>query len=166
IAVRNVQLLEETRERGVRDALTGCVNRAYALEALDKELRRAKRSGRPLSILMFDIDHFKTINDQMGHLCGDALLADVGAQLNRVLRTSDVKCRYGGDEFLVILPDTPAVGAEQVAECVRRELATLTVSSGAHTVHASVSVGVAASLSGDRSAAALVERAGPGLDQG
>jgi len=163
IAVRNVQLLEETRERGVRDALTGCVNRAYALEALEKELRRAKRSGRPLSILMFDIDHFKTINDQMGHLCGDALLADVGAQLNRVLRTSDVKCRYGGDEFLVILPDTPAVGAEQVAECVRREIAQLVPRSGGGSIAISASLGVAVSVPGDLDPTALIARADEAL---
>jgi len=165
ISVRNMQLFYETRELSLRDALTGCFNRKHGVETLDAELRRSRRSGQPVSVLMFDIDHFKSINDQFGHLEGDELLQRVGSHLARIVRTTDIRCRYGGDEFLVILPDTPGMGAEQVAECVRRELATLTVSSGANTVHVSASIGVATSLSGDRSAAALIERADTALYQ-
>ncbi len=116
ISVRNVQLLLETREQGLRDHLTGCVNRAYGLEALERELSLARRSLQPLSILMLDIDRFKLINDELGHLRGDDVLRAVGAQLTRVLRSTDIRCRYGGDEFLIILPDTPLIGAQQVAE--------------------------------------------------
>ena len=119
ISVRNVQLLIETREHGLRDHLTGCVNRAYGLEALDRELRLARRSLQPLSILMFDIDRFKAINDELGHLRGDDLLRAVGAQLTRVVRSTDVRCRYGGDEFLIVLPATPLAGAQHVAESIR-----------------------------------------------
>jgi diguanylate cyclase (GGDEF)-like protein len=165
IAVRNVQLFLETREYSLRDALTGCFNRGHGLETLDGELRRARRSRQPLSILMFDIDHFKTINDQLGHLRGDDLLRAVGAQLTNVLRSTDVRIRYGGDEFLVILPDTPLIGAQQVAESVRREMATLAMLTEGKTVPVTVSIGVATAGPAELGATALVERADSALYQ-
>ena len=163
IAVRNVQLFLETREYSLRDGLTGCFNRGHGLETLDGELRRARRSRQPLSILMFDIDHFKTINDQLGHLRGDDLLRAVGAQLTRILRSTDVRCRYGGDEFLVILPDTPLIGAQQVAESVRREMATLAMVTDGKTVPVTVSIGVASAGPEELGATALVKRADDAL---
>ncbi len=165
IAVRNMQLFFETKELSLRDGLTGCFNRAHGVETLDAELRRSRRSGQPVSVLMFDIDHFKSINDQFGHLRGDELLQRVGSHLARIVRSTDVRVRYGGDEFLLILPDTPPLGAEQVAECIRRELSTLAVSSDQTTVHISASIGVATSLNGDRAASALIERADAALYQ-
>jgi diguanylate cyclase (GGDEF)-like protein len=163
IAVRNVQLFLETREHSVRDTLTNCFNRGHGLEMLDGELRRSLRSGQPLSILLFDIDRFKTINDELGHLRGDDLLRAVGVQLTRVLRSSDVRCRYGGDEFLIILPDTPLVGAQVVAESVRRAIATLTMVSGTRTIAVTVSVGVAAAGLAELGVTALIERADQAL---
>jgi diguanylate cyclase (GGDEF)-like protein len=159
IAVRNVQLFLETREHSVRDHLTNCFNRGHALETLDGELRRSHRSGQPLSILLFDIDRFKTVNDELGHLRGDDLLRAVGAQLTRVLRSTDVRCRYGGDEFLIILPDTPLIGAQQVAESVRRAIATLAMVSGSRTIAVTASVGVAAAGFAELGVTALIERA-------
>ncbi len=159
IAVRNVQLFIETREQSLRDNLTNCFNRGHGLATLDGELRRAHRSHLPLSILMFDIDHFKTINDQLGHLRGDDLLRAVGAQLTRVLRSTDVRCRYGGDEFLIILPDTPLIGAQQVAESVRREMATLAMVAGSNTIAVTISVGIAAAGQAELGVTALIERA-------
>ena len=149
-------------ELGVRDGLTGCFNRAHTLHVLQNELQRARRTGRPLSVLMFDIDHFKTINDTSGHLHGDAVLAAVGRQLNDVLRSTDVHCRYGGDEFLVILPDTSALGARQVAECLRREIADLPLS---RTMPASVTVslGVTAVLPGELDVNMVIARADEAL---
>jgi diguanylate cyclase (GGDEF)-like protein len=163
IAVRNVELLVETREHSLRDSLTNCFNRGHGLDTLDGELRRARRSRQPLSILMFDIDHFKTINDELGHLRGDDLLRAVGAQLTRVLRSTDVRCRYGGDEFLIILPDTPLIGAQQVAESVRREMATLVMVAGGKTIPVTVSVGVASAGFAELGVTALVERADDAL---
>jgi len=163
IAVRNVQLLVETREHSLRDGLTSCFSRTHGLETLDGELRRARRSRQPLSILMFDIDHFKTINDQLGHLRGDDLLRAVGAQLTRVLRSTDMRCRYGGDEFLIILPDTPLLGAQQVAESVRREIATLAMVANGQTIPITVSVGVATAGRDVPGIAALIERADEAL---
>jgi diguanylate cyclase (GGDEF)-like protein len=122
VSLKNSQLFREVRENSVRDGLTGCFNRSHALEVLDGEIRRARRSKLPLSLIMFDLDNFKEINDRHGHLCGDAVLAAVGARMKAELRGSDLKCRYGGDEFMVILPDTPLGGAKQVSENLRRQI--------------------------------------------
>ena len=165
IAVRNVQLFLETREQSLRDSLTNCFTRGHGLETLDGELRRARRSRQPLSILMFDIDRFKTVNDELGHLRGDDLLRAVGAQLTRVLRSTDVRCRYGGDEFLIILPDTPLIGAQRVAESLRREMATLAMVAGGKTIAITVSVGVAAAAPADLGVTSLIERADDALYQ-
>jgi diguanylate cyclase (GGDEF)-like protein len=165
IAVRNVQLFLETREHSQRDGLTNCFNRAHGLEMLDRELHRASRMRQPLSILMFDIDSFKTINDELGHLRGDDLLRAVGAQLTRVLRSTDVRCRYGGDEFLIILPDTPLIGAQQVAEGLRREIATLAMLAGDKTIAVTASFGVTAADQADLGVTALIERADEALYQ-
>jgi diguanylate cyclase (GGDEF)-like protein len=163
VSVRNLQIVHRTRELGLRDELTGCFNRAHALERLDGELRRARRSGHPVSILICDLDHFKALNDQVGQREADEVLKRVGAMLGKLLRTTDVKCRSGGDEFLIILPETATTGARQVAECVRRELAAL----GAGEVSAGVtaSFGIATSMPEDRRASALLERADAALGQ-
>lgn len=163
IAVRNVQLFLDTRELSLRDGLTNCFNRAHAITTLDSELRRARRAGRPLSILMFDIDHFKSINDELGHLRGDELLKLVSTHLSQVVRSTDVRCRYGGDEFLVILPDTPAIGAEQVAEVIRREISALRIAAGSQSRSTSISIGVASAQPSDRTPEALIERADAAL---
>jgi diguanylate cyclase (GGDEF)-like protein len=165
ITLRNVRMFLETREYSLRDGLTNCFNRGHGLERLEGELRRAYRSRQPLSILMFDIDHFKTINDELGHLRGDDLLRAVGAQLTRVLRSTDVRCRYGGDEFLIILPDTPLIGAQHAAESVRREMATLAMVAGGKTIPVTVSVGVAAAAPAEVGVTALIERADGALYQ-
>jgi diguanylate cyclase (GGDEF)-like protein len=122
VSLKNAELFREVHEHSVRDALTGCFNRRHALEVIDGELRRARRSHMPLSMVMFDLDHFKRVNDKHGHLAGDAVLAAVGSRMKAVLRGSDMKCRYGGEEFLLLLPDTPLSGARRVAETLRTEL--------------------------------------------
>jgi diguanylate cyclase (GGDEF)-like protein len=159
IGVKNMQLFLQTRELSLRDSLTGCFNRGYVLEALDAELHRSRRTGAPVSILMFDIDHFKSVNDRLGHLRGDDLLSAIGEQLGRSLRTSDIRCRYGGDEFLVVLPETPALGAQKVADLLRQDLAKVTVGTGANAMAVTVSIGVAAAIPGEMDAKALIQRA-------
>ncbi|MEP6917538.1 MAG: diguanylate cyclase [Acidobacteriota bacterium] len=164
IALRNVQLFKETREHSLRDPLTGCFNREYCLDTLDAELRRAKRSGRPLSIAIFDIDNFKTINDELGHLRGDDALRAVGAQLARLLRSTDVSCRYGGDEFIVILPETNLAGAVHVGENLRKEIATLSIAAAdGRVIAVTISVGVAAASPSELDVTALVTRADDAL---
>jgi diguanylate cyclase (GGDEF)-like protein len=163
IAIRNVELLTQTRESSVRDQLTGCFNRAYAIETLATELQRARRSGQPLSVMMFDVDRLKNINDRHGHLAGDALLSAVGSQLAATLRASDVKCRWGGDEFLIVLPDTPLAGAEHAGASLTREVEMLRVQTGSGMVMPTVSVGVAVAEDGETDPMALVARADAAL---
>jgi diguanylate cyclase (GGDEF)-like protein len=159
IGVKNMQLFLQTRELSLRDSLTGCFNRGYVIEALDAELHRSRRTGAPLSILMFDVDHFKAVNDRLGHLRGDDLLSAIGERLGRSLRTSDIRCRYGGDEFLVVLPETPALGAQTVADLLRQDLAKVTVGTDANPMAVTVSIGVAAAIPGELDAKALIQRA-------
>jgi diguanylate cyclase (GGDEF)-like protein len=158
-----MQTLIETRENSLRDGLTGCFNRAHGVETLNVELRRAQRAKTPLSMIMFDVDKFKAVNDSYGHLAGDQLLAEVGKRLAELLRTSDVKCRYGGDEFLLILPDTPAGGARQVAESLRYELSRISLPAGDAEVTMTVSVGVVTAAKNEIDAQALIARADKAL---
>lgn len=118
-SLKNAELFHDVRENSLQDGLTGCFNRTHALESLDAELRRARRANKLFSVLMFDLDHFKAVNDRYGHLCGDAVLSAVGARMKSALRSSDLKCRYGGEEFFVLLPDTPLAGARRVCETLR-----------------------------------------------
>jgi diguanylate cyclase (GGDEF)-like protein len=161
--VRNMQLFLDTKELSLRDGLTGCFNRGYALDALDAELHRSRRTGAPLSILMFDVDHFKGVNDRFGHLRGDDLLSAIGEQLGRSLRATDIRCRYGGDEFLIILPETPAAGAQRVADVIRQDLAAVRVGNDANPTAVTVSIGVAAALPGELDAKVFLNRADEAL---
>lgn len=163
IAVKNVQLFAQMQVSSVSDALTGCFNRAHAFATLDNELRRAKRNRRPLSILMIDVDDFKRINDEHGHLCGDAVLESLGETLRRTLRSSDVKCRYGGDEFIIILPETPIDGADQVADHIRRAIERVEHPGRTRSFTIEVSIGVSAAQPGEAEALALVGRADAAL---
>lgn len=162
VATRNARMLHDARQTGLNDPLTGCVSRAHGLQMLDRELRRARRTQRPVSVIMFDVDGFKQINDRYGHLKGDAVLASVGEQLNSILRSTDVRCRYGGDEFLLILPDTPILGAQQVAEGLRRQIGE-NARLGSDDVRVTVSLGVASVLPDEMDLTALIGRADDAL---
>ena len=148
IAVRNAQLFADVRDHSVKDSLTGCFNRAYALEFLDGELARSRRSGNPVSVVLFDVDDFKRINDRCGHLCGDNVLAAVGQRLRQVLRRSDIRCRYGGDEFLLVLPDTGDSGAARVAEWVRGEIEQIAAGPTGERLSVTISAGTATDSQG------------------
>ena len=170
VSVRNAQLFREVRENSLRDGLTGCFNRTHALEVIDIELRRARRSQLPMALIMFDLDHFKDVNDTFGHLCGDAVLAAVGAKMRDMLRGSDLKCRYGGEEFLVLLPETPLEGAKRVADALRRDLAELPIQWKDETLHITASFGVTMAMPSEIDTEALIGRADAALyrakDQG
>lgn len=163
VTIRNVQLFRELHETAVTDSLTGCVSRAHFLDVMTAELRRSRRNGLPLSLLMIDLDGFKQVNDLDGHLAGDAALAAVGARIRELVRHSDVCCRYGGDEFLVLLADTPTQGALHVADVLRREIEALGLRSSIRQVPLSASVGVAAALPGEFDPLQCIERADTAL---
>lgn len=142
--IQNIVALDNLRQDSVRDGLTGCFTRAYAMEMLEGNLRRASRTGLPVSIMMIDVDDFKQINDRFGHVAGDAVLTGVAKQLHQMLRLSDLRCRLGGDEFLVILPDTRLDDAVRVAESVRHAIEELAIPSARGKVRITASLGVAA----------------------
>ncbi len=122
-AIENARSYNEAHEQSIRDSLTGAYNHRHFQEVLQRELGRAERLGRPLTVLMLDIDDFKSINDRFGHPVGDAILQGIVAEIrNEVRGDMDLLARYGGDEFAVVLPETPAAEALIVAERVRRRI--------------------------------------------
>lgn len=131
-------------ESATRDSLTGLLRREAVLDELTREVRRAFRFSRPLTIAMADLDHFKEINDRHGHLAGDLLLKKAARTLSRGLRSTDVVGRYGGEEFLIVLPETDLAGAIHGAQKVRGLIESLAVRlDGGETVSATVSIGLA-----------------------
>lgn len=163
ISIKNIQLFTKMRALNESDALTGCFNRAYGFEALELQLRRSKRTQSRLAVLMLDVDDFKTINDKHGHLAGDRVLEAVGGTLRRTLRTTDIKCRYGGDEFMIVLLDTPLEAARSVAEHLRRACESVQVEVPGGRLSCKISVGVTDSNPGELDAPALVHRADEAL---
>ncbi|UCC72249.1 MAG: diguanylate cyclase [Gemmatimonadota bacterium] len=125
------------------DELTGCLSRRYLMERLENELERAARYERLLGVVMFDIDDFKRLNDTHGHTTGDAALRSIGEVLRRSLRTADFVGRYGGDEFLLVLPETSAHGTHQLAERIRNGVSRREFDLRGGTLRLTVSGGVA-----------------------
>ncbi len=159
MAIRQAQLGRELRENSVRDGLTGCFTRSHAVEVIDAELRRARRSQAPVSLVMFDVDRLKDVNDRHGHLGGDAVLAVIGKRMREVLRGSDLKCRYAGEQFLVLLPETPLAGSKRVAETLRREVADRPIAWAGENLRVTASFGLAQALPGEVNVQALIGRA-------
>lgn len=144
LAMVNLELHASLLEQAIRDPLTGLYNRRYLDETLARELKRSGRASQPLSAIVFDIDHFKKLNDRYGHAGGDEVLKALGRLLGSGFRAQDIACRYGGEEFVIILPETglepAAVRAEDLAKQVRDLRIVL---SQGQQVKLSISVGVA-----------------------
>ena len=162
----NLDLLMQNRslsEISARDSLTGLYNRWYVMEKIDSEMNRALRHGSPMSVLMLDLDHFKSVNDSFGHSVGDNVLKSVGQVLRESCRVYDVPGRYGGEEFCVVLPDTRVLNTKMVAERIRSRLASTELPAGERSIVVTASIGVAGMDSvadeGVVSAAALLDRA-------
>jgi len=145
LALANLKLRELLRNQSIRDALTGLYNRRYLEESLKRELHRANRANRNVSLVMLDLDHFKHFNDTFGHQVGDILLKEVAGVIKSRMRAGDLACRYGGEEFSLIIAEVNAEGAHKCAESIRetikhlslhhrgQTLGTITVSAGIAT---------------------------------
>ncbi|PKO33848.1 MAG: PAS domain S-box protein [Betaproteobacteria bacterium HGW-Betaproteobacteria-7] len=138
------QLQAALQEQAVRDSLTGCFNRRYLDETLERELWRARREGYPLAVVILDLDHFKQINDTYGHLAGDEVLRVLAERLRDDIRHEDVLCRYGGEEFVILMPRMPLVIAAERAERWRASIAAIRVRFGSFELRFTSSAGVAA----------------------
>lgn len=135
---------EALREQAIRDSLTGLFNRRYLEEALGRELRRARHGDEHLGVLMLDLDHFKNLNDLHGHPVGDAVLKQVGMLLQAHTRREDIACRYGGEEFVVILPGAPPPVAWRRADELRLAVRSTSLQSQGKAIgFLTVSIGVA-----------------------
>ncbi len=132
------------QELAVRDSLTGLYNRRYLDETLDREVSRARREGNPLSLVMLDIDYFKRVNDTYGHQVGDEVLRTLAATLSADIRAEDVPCRYGGEEFLILLPNMPLETAMMRAEAWRAAVEKLSIAHGNFQLTFTISLGVSA----------------------
>jgi diguanylate cyclase (GGDEF)-like protein len=147
----------------ITDELTGLRNRRYIVERLEEEFQRAKRTGRPLSLIMLDIDHFKKINDAHGHLFGDVVLRVVSTRMKETLRKHDLIGRVGGEEFLIICPESSLEDTVVVAERIRRIIHGETISDGVREAAVALSAGVTMLMASDRSSDTLFSRADTAL---
>jgi diguanylate cyclase (GGDEF)-like protein/PAS domain S-box-containing protein len=127
LSIANIKLREALRTQSVRDALTGLYNRRYLEEVLEREVRRASRATQALGVLMIDLDHFKSFNDSYGHDAGDAVLREIAISLTKGIRAEDFVCRFGGEEFVVILPTADLAASRARAERLRSKVKELTI---------------------------------------
>jgi diguanylate cyclase (GGDEF)-like protein len=154
-AIENASRFREARELADLDALTGLHNRRYFHETLAREIARAQRYGRGLALVVLDLDDFKEVNDRIGHLAGDAVLADAAGRVREVVRSADIACRVGGDEFAVIAPEAGLEDARELVERIQRAIASRPLGNAGNV---QVSAGVA-ELHVEDDAVSLFERA-------
>ena len=143
--MHEIQVLQSNlRDQVIRDPLTGLYNRRYLSETLDRELDRARREGYPVSLVMIDIDAFKQVNDTYGHYAGDLVLKQLALHLTQHTRPSDLVCRLGGDEFLLVFPNLPAkVAFERAEQCRSVFEATVCAMFDQAEIRATLSIGIA-----------------------
>lgn len=166
LSIANIRLREALKSQSIRDALTGLFNRRYLEETAERELHRAVRAKQSLSIVMFDLDHFKRFNDTFGHDAGDTVLHEIGAFLFRNTRTDDIACRYGGEEFVLIFPNSSADAAEKRVEQLRSSIKNLNiVHRGQPLGPVTISVGIAAYPVNGSSPSQLIANADAALYQ-
>jgi diguanylate cyclase (GGDEF)-like protein len=132
---------EELERLSRTDGLTELPNRRHLMETIEREILRAKRNRRPFTLLMIDVDHFKQFNDAFGHLAGDEVLKRLAGVLSGAIRTADYAGRFGGEEFTVLLPETPLDGALEVAERIRQRMAEQTFGEEQPSVTLSIGMG-------------------------
>jgi diguanylate cyclase (GGDEF)-like protein/PAS domain S-box-containing protein len=166
LALANLRLRDTLRSQSILDPLTGLFNRRYLEETLELELARATRGHRAIGIIMLDLDHFKPLNDSCGHDAGDELLRELAGLLKSRVRDGDIACRYGGEEFVLILPEAPMELAQRRAEELREEVKRLRVSHRGRVIGPiTASAGVAAFPDHGRTRSALLHAADAALYQ-
>ena len=164
LTLTNLRLRERLRAQSIRDPVTGLFNRRYLDETLPRELHRAARDRKFLSVIMCDIDCFKQFNDANGHIAGDNLLRSFGELVQKTVRAGDIACRYGGDEFVLLLLDTPLEAAERRAALLQREFERLLVPVGEKSLNSgTLSVGISVGPKQGLNPAALLEAADQAL---
>lgn len=164
LSLTNLRLQESLRLQAIRDPLTGIYNRRYMQEALDGEIRRVERTGQSLSLIMLDLDHFKQVNDTYGHPAGDTLLRKLAEVIQHQIRAEDIACRYGGEEFAIIMPNSSLDSARRCAERIREELRSLSVEhKGQALGQITLSLGVASYPDHGPTSEALVQSADAAL---
>jgi diguanylate cyclase (GGDEF)-like protein/PAS domain S-box-containing protein len=160
LSLSNLKLREKLREEAIHDPLTGLCNRRYLEENLARELHRARRRNSPLCVAMLDLDQFKHLNDTFGHDAGDSLLRQLGQMLREKLRKSDISCRYGGDEFVLVLPDSSLADAQRRVEQIRVLVKELQIRHGGPQLETiTVSAGVAGAPEHDSTPPELIHAA-------
>jgi diguanylate cyclase len=152
-------LQRQLSDQANRDALTGLYNRRYLDSTLERELARCQREGLPLSLMLIDLDHFKRINDTYGHQAGDEVLKQLAGMLSAQARSADVVCRFGGEEFLLLLPNMPQAVALERAEQWRSDFAATTIAFGEFRVRATLSIGLSSYPGHGTSPQALIRSA-------
>ena len=157
--------LDYSLEMAVTDALTGLHNRRYMAGQLQAFVQRANHGGDPVAVLVLDIDHFKSVNDGFGHDAGDEVLTEFAVRLATNVRAVDLPCRLGGEEFVVVMPDTTLADAHRIADRIRRDigLAPFRVMGGKEHLTVTVSIGVSATIGSDDTPEALLKRADEGV---
>ena len=159
------QYHEEIYKMTIVDGLTQVHNKRYLLEAIERELIRARRHARDLSFMMFDIDHFKKINDVHGHLAGDFVLKELAHAVLSRIRRDEVLARYGGEEFAIVLPETDLAGAAALAESVREKIEHHSFVFQTEHIQVTISIGVATLTEADKTSTDLIRRADDRLFQ-
>ncbi|MEH6459407.1 diguanylate cyclase [Chitinimonas sp. JJ19] len=166
LAVTNMNLRENLRRQSIVDALTGLYNRRFLDETLQRELIRANRLGTPLSVVMLDVDHFKRFNDTHGHEAGDLVLRHIAQFMQKSLRGSDLACRFGGEEFTLIMPETTPENAQAKCEELREQVSLLTIRLGGKPLPAvTISMGIASTPQHGERAEELIQAADAALYQ-
>jgi two-component system cell cycle response regulator len=158
----NVQM---SIEMAITDGLTGLFNRRYMESHLATLVDQAAERGKPIAVMVLDIDYFKAINDSHGHDAGDDVLREFALRIRKCIRNIDLACRYGGEEFVLVMPETDKAVATMVAERLRRTIATepFSIAQGAKSLEVTISIGIAAAVGADDNAAAILKRADQAL---
>jgi len=160
-----LKLRETLRHQSIRDPLTGLFNRRYMESHLASLVEQAAARGKPIAVLILDIDYFKAVNDSHGHDAGDDVLREFSLRIRKSIRNIDLACRYGGEEFVIVMPETDVAVATMVAERIRRRIASepFAIQQGARKLEVTISIGIAAIGAAGDNAAAILKRADAAL---